>query len=179
MSQSLGSTTISRPPVRYSFPEAPKEIPSTEAELEARFSEEVPSLELEEAPARTRPDRKGFAERLLSKHGWTKGTGLGASGSGIINPLEVKLEKPKKRQDSESGGLAAASNRAKIIGGKKAVADDEGKFGAISEVVVLFGMVDGLDLDAELHNAEGGGLMQEIGEECVAKVCHPFYPKMT
>jgi splicing factor 45 len=37
-------------------------------------------------------------------------------------------------------------------------------------VVILRGMLDGMDLDEELHR-EGGGLMQEIGEECNEKVC--------
>lgn len=41
----------------------------------------------------------------------------------------------------------------------------------MSDVVILHGMVDGLDLDAEL---ESGELMQEIGDECGEKVCHPY-----
>lgn len=45
----------------------------------------------------------------------------------------------------------------------------------MSEVVVLKGMVDNMDLDAEMvgsdSNGGDGGLMQEIGEECSEKVC--------
>ena len=46
----------------------------------------------------------------------------------------------------------------------------EGKFGTMSEVVVLRGMVDGMDLEAEMEDSSQGGLMQEIGQECGEKV---------
>ncbi len=143
----------------------------------------APSNDEEPAPRSLRPGQKGFAERLMSKYGWTKGTGLGATGSGIINPLRVQVEKQQKKKavagDGDVGASKAASiNRGKIIGGKKKKTagkeddEEEGMFGKMSEVVVLKGMVDGLDLDAELLGpADGdGGLMQEIGEECGEKV---------
>ena len=38
----------------------------------------------------------------------------------------------------------------------------------MSEVVVLRGMLDGMDVDEEMGRGEGG-LMQEIGEECGEK----------
>jgi splicing factor 45 len=116
-----------------------------------------------------RPGQKGFAARLMTKYGWTKGSGLGASGSGIINPLKVKVEKQKKKPDSEGGGFAGPRGRGKIIGGSKK-SQEEGKFGPMSEVIILRGMADGLDLDAELDGGHDGGLMQEIGEECAEKV---------
>jgi splicing factor 45 len=102
----------------------------------------------------------------MSKYGWSKGSGLGASGSGIINPLRAQVEKQKKKPDSEGGGLAGPRTGT-IVGGRKSasVSREVGKFGIMSEVVVLKGMVDGMDLDAEMGD-EDGGLMQEIGEEC-------------
>lgn len=107
----------------------------------------------------------------MSKYGWSKGSGLGASGSGIVNPLRVQVEKQKKKPDSDGGGFVGPGGRGKIIGGKKRggcdAGSEEGKLGVISEVVVLRGMVDGMDLDAEMGD---GGLMQEIGEECGDKV---------
>lgn len=110
----------------------------------------------------------------MSKYGWSKGSGLGASGSGIVNPLRVQVEKQKKKPDSEGGGFVGPGGMGKIVGGKRkggaGAEAEEGKFGAMSEVVILKGMVDGMDLDAEMESAGDGGLMQEIGEECGEKV---------
>ena len=166
--------SISRGPVRYNLPPPPAEIPNSEAELEVVLQEEAADEEEEaetDVPRSLRPGQRGFAERLMSKYGWTKGSGLGASGSGIVNPLRVQVEKQKKKPDSEGGGFVGPGGRGKIIGGKKRAGNDAeaegGKFGVMSEVVVLRGMVDGMDLDAELDD---GGLMQEIGEECGDKV---------
>lgn len=168
------SATISRAPVRYELPPAPEDIPATEEELEAVFAtEEAVQDEEGDAPRSLRPGQKGFAERLMAKYGWTKGSGLGATGSGIVNPLQVKVEKQKKKPDSEGGGFATRGGHGKIIPSKKGKEDEAGKFGPMSEVIVLYGMLDGLDLDNELDNSEGGGLMQEIGEECNEKVCFP------
>ncbi|KAL4889046.1 hypothetical protein BDV59DRAFT_187444 [Aspergillus ambiguus] len=161
------SATISRAPVRYTLPPAPADIPASEAELEEVFAKEEEPVEgdAEDGGQRSlRPGQKGFAERLLAKYGWTKGSGLGATGSGIVKPLQVKVEKQKKRPDSEGGGFATPAGRGKIIGSAKKQ-EDEGKFGRMSEVIILKGMLDGMDVDAELE----GGLMQEIGEECSEK----------
>jgi splicing factor 45 len=167
------TATISRAPVRYTLPAPPEDIPASEAELEAVLAEEEPADEEDEeedAPRSLRPGQKGFAERLLSKYGWTKGSGLGATGSGIKNPLQVKVEKRKKRPDSEGGGFVTPAGRGKIIGSKK-LGGYESKFGPMGEVIVLRGMLNGMDLQSELETSEGGGLMQEIGEECNEKVC--------
>lgn len=163
------SATISRAPVRYSLPPPPEDIPASEAELEEAFASEEPAEEPAENDGQRslRPGQKGFAERLLAKYGWTKGSGLGATESGIVNPLQVKVEKQKKRPDSEGGGFATPAGRGKIVGGQRKAADDEGKFGRMSEVIVLKGMLNGMDLDAEFQD---GGLMQEIGQECSEKV---------
>lgn len=163
------SATISRAPVRYSLPPPPEDIPASEAELEEAFASEKPAEEEAENDGQRslRPGQKGFAERLLAKYGWTKGSGLGATESGIVNPLQVKVEKQKKRPDSEGGGFATPAGRGKIVGGQRKAADDEGKFGRMSEVIVLKGMLNGMDLDVEFQD---GGLMQEIGEECSEKV---------
>ena len=168
-------SSISRAPVRYNLPAAPSDLPTSEAELEdalrADFKEEPLA---DDAPRSLRPGQKGFAERLMSKYGWSKGSGLGASGSGIVNPLRVQVEKQKKKSDLEGGGFLGPGGRGKILGGRKKGGLDadpeDGKFGAMSEVVVLRGMVDGMDLDVEMEGAGDGGLMQEIGEECGDKV---------
>ncbi len=164
--------SISRAPVRYNLPPAPSEIPESEAELADALQADEPEEESTSEPAARslRPGQKGFAERLMSKYGWTKGSGLGADGAGIVNPLRVQVEKQKKKPDSEGGGFVAPGGRGKILGGKKqGKSETTGKFGAMSEVVALYGMVDGMDLDAELEGLGDGGIMQEIGEECGEK----------
>ena len=169
-SQVFAAATISRPPIRYTLPPAPEDIPATDAELQAKFTDEkrVNEEATGDVPRSLRPGQEGFAERLMKKYGWTKGTGLGASGSGIVKPLQVKIEKQKKRPDSEGGGFVTPGGRGKIVGPKQTQPED-GKFGPMSEVIILHGMVDGLDLDAEL-SSEDGGLLQEIGDECAEKV---------
>lgn len=164
-------SVISRAPVRYRLPEAPLDLPATEVELEEVLAAEEDSEALttaEDTPRSLRPGQKGFAERIMSKYGWTKGSGLGADGSGIINPLRVQIEKRKKKPDSEGGGFADPKGVGKIVGGKKngGKESEVGKFGEMSEVIVLRGMVDGMNLDEEVGD---GGLMQEIGEECTEK----------
>lgn len=165
------SATICRAPVRYTLPPPPADIPASEAELEEVFAKERPAEDEagEDAGRSLRPGQKGFAQRLLEKYGWTKGSGLGATGSGIVKPLQVKVEKQKKRPDSEGGGFVTPAGRGKIIGSAKK-SEDEGKFGPMSEVIILKGMLDGMDLEAELEGDQDVGLMQEIGEECSEKV---------
>ncbi|KAI9729921.1 MAG: hypothetical protein M1818_008361 [Claussenomyces sp. TS43310] len=170
--ESTPEGVISRAPVRYSLPPAPAELPRSEAELEDALAaeeedNEQPPEEASTAPRSLRPGQKGFAERLMSKYGWTKGSGLGADGTGIVNPLRVQIEKRKKKPDSEGGGFADPKGIGKIVGGKKKPGKEEkGKFGDMSEVIVLNGMLDGMDIDEEVGD---GGLMQEIGEECGEK----------
>jgi splicing factor 45 len=169
------SATISRAPVRYTLPPPPEDIPASEAELEAAFAQEEKNEEVsdENGPRSLRPGQKGFAERLLSKYGYTKGSGLGATGSGMVKPLQVQVEKRKKRPDSEGGGFVTPAGRGKIIGSKQ-TDQYASKFGPMCEVIILRGMLDGMDIDSELEGSRDGGLMQEIGEECNEKVGYLF-----
>lgn len=129
-------------------------------------------------PRSSRPGQAGFAQRLMSKYGWTSGSGLGASATGIISPLSVKVEKRKRRPGTESGGFAEPGGRGKIVGGKTApkkpnAGDGDGddndsssgtKFGPMSEVIVLRNMLEGMEDTLEEEISQGLG--QEIGEEC-------------
>ncbi|KAI1092666.1 hypothetical protein F5B19DRAFT_199759 [Rostrohypoxylon terebratum] len=160
------ASTISRAPVRYTQPAPPAPDPDAMDEDEDEYvpAEPEPSAEEERS---NRPGQKGFAARLMAKYGWSKGQGLGADSSGILQPLRVQVEKRKKKSDAEGGGWAEPGGRGRIIGSKTgAGAPSEssgGKFGAMSNVVVLRNMLDGMeDLQAEMES----GLGQEIGEEC-------------
>lgn len=110
----------------------------------------------------------------MSKYGWAKGSGLGASSTGIINPLQVKVDKRRKKADADGGGWAEPGGKGTIIGGKRK-GEEKSKFGPMSEVIVLKNMLENLpDLAAEISD----GLGQEIGEECGEKVRtagHPIY----
>ncbi|KGO68461.1 Nucleotide-binding, alpha-beta plait [Penicillium italicum] len=163
------SATISRAPVRYALPPPPEDIPASEAELKTVLAQEQSANEEgpgESASRSLLPGQPAFGQRMLSKWGWEKGSGLGATGSGIVKPLQVKLEKRKKRPDSEGGGFVTPAGRGKIIGSNKKGEYETSKFGPMSEVVKLQGMLNGMDLDAEMEKGENGGLMQEIGQEC-------------
>ena len=167
-------TNISRAPVRYAFPAAVSNLspPLAKGETDLELDDKGPDAgEGEnENPRSLRPGQKDFAKRFMSRHGWSKGSGLGASGSGITAPLQVQVEKQKKRPDSEGGGFVGPGGMGKIMGAKRTTRDtQEGKFGPMSEVIMLEGMLKGMDLDLEME-AQNGGLIQEIGEECGDKV---------
>ncbi|KAI1466041.1 uncharacterized protein F4812DRAFT_435708 [Daldinia caldariorum] len=179
----LETATISRAPVRYTQPQPPAP-PDPDAMDEDRDEDEYVPPDLpsnsEEAPEQrannTRSRDKGFAARLMAKYGWSKGQGLGAEATGILQPLRVEVEKRKKKSDAEGGGWAGPGGRGRIIGSKTGEAaqqqqQSEGsssssgksKFGPMSNVVVLRNMLEGMeDLQAEMES----GLGQEIGEEC-------------
>ncbi|KAI1763981.1 hypothetical protein GGR53DRAFT_495720 [Hypoxylon sp. FL1150] len=169
--------TISRAPVRYAQPEPSSEPPirpEAPPDPDAMDEDEYmpPEAGADDTPeARSnRPGQKGFAARLMAKYGWSKGQGLGAESSGILQPLRVQVEKRKKKSDAEGGGWAEPGGRGRIIGSKTAAPASSssseggsGKFGPMSNVVVLRSMLEGMDdLQAEMES----GLGQEIGEEC-------------
>ncbi|KAK3358907.1 hypothetical protein B0T25DRAFT_628464 [Lasiosphaeria hispida] len=187
-SSSSPTVTISRAPVRY---EAPPPSGDDEAmDLDpASLDDEVnyaaippPPIPTDASndtttPSTNRPGQAGFAQRLMAKYGWTRGSGLGADESGMTSALRVQMEKRRKRPDAEGGGFAEPGGRGRIIAGKtKHTSKDavgggggeedgstEGKFGRTSPVIVLQNMLEGMaDLEAEIEL----GLLQEIGEEC-------------
>lgn len=176
------TATISRAPVRYHPPEPTPASKEEEQQDENEGYSPPPALGLgntsseqdapeSQQPRSSRPGQAGFAQRLMSKYGWTKGSGLGADKSGIVNPLRVQVEKRKKKSDAEGGGWAEPAPKARIIGGRR---KDEGasRFGPMSEVIVLRDMLEGMDdLQGEIAN----GLGQEIGEECGDKVNPPLF----
>ncbi|KAK7969629.1 hypothetical protein PG996_001930 [Apiospora saccharicola] len=170
------SSTIARAPVRYVQPEpAPPAPAASENDAEAMDvdqPEAAAGAGGDDAPRSNLPGQRGFAARLMSKYGWSKGQGLGADNSGIAQPLRVQVEKRRKRPDSEGGGWAEPGGRGRIIdasrnNSKKAVENGNdssvGKFGPISPVIVLRRMLDNIE---DLQHEVEEGLGQEIGEEC-------------
>ncbi|PHH61752.1 hypothetical protein CDD81_7999 [Ophiocordyceps australis] len=150
--------TISRAPVMYT------QMPSSD-KSPGHGEPPAPEDDNPEEPERSkRPGQSGFALRLMSKYGWTRGTGLGANESGIVNPLRVHVDKRRKKADADGGGWAEPAGKGKIIGGHRKA--EQSKFGKMSEVIVLGNMLENMpDLQSEIAN----GLGQEIGEECGEK----------
>jgi len=172
--------TISRAPVRYEAPPAPPAEDEMDIDDDDDDDGEVnyanippPPLPAPEDSAEdsrsSRPGQAGFAQRLMTKYGWEKGSGLGANKDGITSALRVQVEKRRKRPDAEGGGFAEPGGRGRIIAAKQpkkpsAENDNEGnKHGKMSSVIVLRNMLEGMpSLEAEIE----AGLGQEIGEEC-------------
>ncbi|KAH7325936.1 hypothetical protein B0I35DRAFT_405264 [Stachybotrys elegans] len=154
------SVTISRAPVRYTQPEV--EMKDDDGYSPPPVDN---SPETDEPQGRSsRPGQAGFAQRLMNRYGWQEGSGLGADESGIVNPLRVQVEKRRKKADADGGGWAEPGGKGKIIGGKRK--EEAGKFGVMSEVIVLRNMLENMpDLQSEIEQ----GLGQEIGEECGEK----------
>lgn len=166
---STAAAQISRAPVRYTLPAADPDLPKDEDELAEMQIDDA--ADVEDAPRSTRPGQSKFAERLMAKYGWSKGQGLGKEGTGVTSALYAKVDKRKKKSDAEGGGYVQPTATGRILGGTKSAAAkeaEEGKFGNMSEVVRLQGMLKGMDLQTEM-DSEQGGIMQEIGEECGAK----------
>ncbi|KAL7901707.1 hypothetical protein HDV64DRAFT_241779 [Trichoderma sp. TUCIM 5745] len=167
------SVSITKAPVRYTQPT--QSLNNTEGGEEGQGYSPPPSFshanqddndnDDSSQPRSNRPGQVGFAQRLMSKYGWTKGSALGANESGLLNPLRVQVEKRRKKADADGGGWAEPGGKGKIIGGKR---KDEagGKFGTMSEVIVLQNMLENMpDLEVEIAD----GLGQEIGGECGEK----------
>ncbi|KAK5660100.1 hypothetical protein OQA88_13569 [Cercophora sp. LCS_1] len=156
------AATISRAPVRYSPPPQPMETDDTPPYPPQPASPDTRST--------NRPGQSGFAQRLMAKYGWSEGSGLGASEDGMKTALRVQVEKRRRRPDAEGGGFAEPGGRGKIIAAKSGNGGknqkEGGKFGKMSETIVLKNMLEGMsDLEGEIE----AGLQQEIGEECGEK----------
>ncbi|OAA33371.1 D111/G-patch protein [Moelleriella libera RCEF 2490] len=170
---SSDSATISRAPIRYSQPSESQSPPpmlggagESSGSIFNNNNDNMDDGESDGSQQRSRlPGQAGFAQRLMGKYGWTKGSGLGANESGIVNPLRVQMEKRRKKADADGGGWAEPGGKGRIIGSKRKQ-EESGRFGTMSDVIVLRNMLENMpDLAAEIED----GLGQEIGEECGEK----------
>ncbi|SPQ20909.1 6f4b0f52-f400-45b4-944f-7b39cfc028fd [Thermothielavioides terrestris] len=207
------TATISRAPVRYDVPPPPP--PNEAMDLDDDDDEDdydpasiplpptttastLPDADADntDAPRSNRPGQKGFAQRLMAKYGWTKGTGLGASASGITSALRVQVEKRRRRPDAEGGGFAERGGRGRIIapkagkppsqsqsqsqsesagqqdqegasGGRGGGGSEEGgEDGKFGKVSAVVVLHNMLENMPDLEAEVEAGLGQEIGEEC-------------
>lgn len=110
-----------------------------------------------------RPDPHGFAARLMARWGHVAGQGLGATASGIIEPLSVEKAKLSKKQNqgpAAVGGIGSkeGSKTARIVNqndDERARSDRE-RYGEASQVVVLTNMVGREDVGDEDLGGEIG-----------------------
>ncbi|KAK9456465.1 hypothetical protein V1511DRAFT_497640 [Dipodascopsis uninucleata] len=130
--QNDSSTVISSAPVIYD-----KSINKSLSISEVKANE----------PSRQKSTKETFAKRLLSKYGWTPGSGLGANSTGITKALHFSADKRVK-------------GHGKIIDRNQKI-EDNGKFGAMSKVIVMMNLIEPGEVDEELAT--------EIGEECGEK----------
>ena len=155
--------TYSAAPVYYNNAPPSDEPPISDLEKASQDegsgdkTSDAPVAAAPDNPSSKRPGQQGAVQRMMEKMGYKKGQGLGASGEGIINPLEHKVGKRK-----------AGPAIAQIVGGDKRrkIDDAEDESATDSPAIVVRGMVDGTDIDRdrkEGHLAHTIGLVQQIG----------------
>ncbi len=71
----------------------------------------MPTSTCPTSPPAAAAEQGGFAARIMSKYGWTKGTGLHAGGEGITTALRVQVERRRRRADADGGGFAEPGGR--------------------------------------------------------------------
>lgn len=91
------------------------------------------------------PGQKDFAQRYMASQGWSKGQGLGSSGTGRLAPLFVKPQK-----DGKTG---------KIIDRHRKSSKNASASSQMSKVVLLEGMIKTNEVIDEF-------LQQDVGESC-------------
>ncbi|KAK3996674.1 hypothetical protein QBC44DRAFT_317321 [Cladorrhinum sp. PSN332] len=171
------TATISRAPVRYSPPPPPPPPDDNDDAMsigsktkKVNYSSISIPMSNSSTPLPEGKTRgKAFAKKLMSKYGWTAGTGLGASNSGITAALRVETIKRRKKPDSEGGGYADPKGLGRIIAPKSNTNKEENGnagLGKMSTVICLSKMLDNME---NLEEEIAAGLGQEIGEECGEK----------
>jgi len=162
--------TISAPPDRFNY--------------KGTWAKEDEHDEYDEYPSAKRPklareDHKNMmshsnkpvyssaAEKMMEKWGYIKGMGLGKNNDGIADALEhkpvvpghnrVSIVKKSFKNEAELKGPQIFN----IVGGKRAT-EEPTQFGKMSDVVVAFGCVDGVDWAMDARR-DDGGIRQDMG----------------
>ena len=92
--------------------------------------------------------------------------GKGRIVGGAKKPKMKKMKTMTTTKDPVTGEVLVGEGEGGEEEDEEEEDEEHGKFGPMSEVVVARGMLTGMDVDAEIAN----GLLQELGEECEAKV---------
>ncbi|GAA5976992.1 hypothetical protein JCM5350_007519 [Sporobolomyces pararoseus] len=139
-----------------------------------------------ESSQSTEPDNRPFAERIMSKYGWTSGKGLGASESGITAALSVtrpssstpKLSRAQKKKQKHFGiatpqqeegpkGMAARNNVVDSSRTGRAEERNKEMGGEPSRVVLLENICGPREVDDELP----GEIAEEANKLGVVERC--------
>lgn len=150
------NATMSAPPVHYERPDS-------------QMTDAQPDHDYTERPSK-RP-KISKAEAMMAKMGYKKGQGLGKNNDGVVTHLEVKIRKqPQGGNMLDDDGAKIKSQQVwDVRGGVRKQADEPGKFGEESPVVVTWGCVEGVDW-GENADRNDGGIRQEMGEAFSTKV---------
>ncbi|GAA5948564.1 hypothetical protein JCM3765_004927 [Sporobolomyces pararoseus] len=169
----LGGAFSSGPPPPHSTASAPSAPPTSQPAQSTEFSQ--PS----------EPDNRPFAERMMSKYGWTSGKGLGASESGITAALSVtrpssstpKLSRAQKKKQKHFGiatpqeegpkGMAARNNDVDSSRTGRAEERNKEMGGEPSRVVLLENICGPHEVDDELP----GEIAEEANKLGVVERC--------
>ncbi|KAL8286849.1 hypothetical protein RQP46_003855 [Phenoliferia psychrophenolica] len=129
------------------------------------------------------PDNRPFADRMMSKFGWTEGKGLGADESGMTAALSVskaktpstKKGKGGKQQDAPPppvGMAGGAKGRATIVDSSREsrLASQTAQVGEPSRVVLLTNLCGIDDVDDDL----GGEVAEEANKFGVVERCFVY-----
>lgn len=171
------SHIISAPPVRYERP------PPDEEDVDA--GEERPSKKQKTGKKKAEPPKPTKAQLMMEKMGYKKGQGLGKNNDGVTTHLEVKIRKdqgPRQpRDDFDEDGVKVIKSQQvfDITGGLRAQeTKDYGPFGEPSNVIVAYGVVDGVNFETDADR-DDGGIRQEIGDAFKSRVnCVPMQPRL-
>lgn len=134
-----------------------------------------------------RPDNRPFADRMMSKFGWTQGKGLGASEDGMSTALSVARAAPalskKAAAKAKAAGVAPpaaepqshgmAGSRAKVVDSTREARlakEREERGGDPSRVVLLTNLCGREEVDDDL----GGEVAEEANKFGVVERCFVY-----
>ena len=157
------------------------------------------SLQAQSAKEPVKPE--DFAKNLMSKYGWSKGQGLGATSQGMLNPLalsgtsDASKKKGKGKQQHQAQQQEAIQPQARLQGANKVIGmatakgrvvsdlktekdkQEREKYGEPSRVVCLSNMVAREEVDEELvSDVSAEARKLGILEECFVHIMPTYVP---